>query len=104
MTVNGGSNYEWTPTIPGYENCDTCTVFKITADSSRVYTVRSKDETACVEDEAQLTITTGFIAASDQCNCLGKKQFGEVITIYSCLLYTSPSPRDATLSRMPSSA
>ena len=25
-------------------------------------------------------------------------------TEYSCLLYTSPSPRDATLSRMPSSA
>ena len=23
---------------------------------------------------------------------------------YDCLLYTSPSPRDATLSRMPSSA
>ena len=26
------------------------------------------------------------------------------IGIYTCLLYTSPSPRDATLSRMPSSA
>ena len=26
------------------------------------------------------------------------------LNIYSCLLYTSPSPRDATLSRMPSSA
>ena len=26
------------------------------------------------------------------------------VTIYACLLYTSPSPRDATLSRMPSSA
>ena len=25
-------------------------------------------------------------------------------TVNSCLLYTSPSPRDATLSRMPSSA
>ena len=25
-------------------------------------------------------------------------------TLYICLLYTSPSPRDATLSRMPSSA
>ena len=25
-------------------------------------------------------------------------------SIYRCLLYTSPSPRDATLSRMPSSA
>ena len=24
--------------------------------------------------------------------------------LFSCLLYTSPSPRDATLSRMPSSA
>ena len=24
--------------------------------------------------------------------------------VYVCLLYTSPSPRDATLSRMPSSA
>ena len=24
--------------------------------------------------------------------------------IYTCLLYTSPSPRDATLARMPSSA
>ena len=29
-------------------------------------------------------------------------QVGDTIT--SCLLYTSPSPRDATLSRMPSSA
>ena len=27
-----------------------------------------------------------------------------VASILSCLLYTSPSPRDATLSRMPSSA
>ena len=27
-----------------------------------------------------------------------------VIYTYGCLLYTSPSPRDATLSRMPSSA
>ena len=28
----------------------------------------------------------------------------EVATFYSCLLYTSPSPRDAIPSRMPSSA
>ena len=33
--------------------------------------------------------------ATAECNGLG---------ISSCLLYTSPSPRDATLSRMPSSA
>ena len=29
---------------------------------------------------------------------------GEMGVIDTCLLYTSPSPRDATLSRMPSSA
>ena len=29
---------------------------------------------------------------------------GPVGNMYTCLLYTSPSPRDATLSRMPSSA
>ena len=29
---------------------------------------------------------------------------GNVTSIRFCLLYTSPSPRDATLSRMPSSA
>ena len=32
------------------------------------------------------------------------KAKGEIIESLSCLLYTSPSPRDATLSRMPSSA
>ena len=29
---------------------------------------------------------------------------GSTLASYTCLLYTSPSPRDATLSRMPSSA
>ena len=33
---------------------------------------------------------------------LGVNLFSEMR--YTCLLYTSPSPRDATLSRMPSSA
>ena len=32
---------------------------------------------------------------------VGSRQFMDIRT---CLLYTSPSPRDATLSRMPSSA
>ena len=30
--------------------------------------------------------------------------YGAFIEYVTCLLYTSPSPRDATLSRMPSSA
>ena len=32
------------------------------------------------------------------------KQIADNLEAYTCLLYTSPSPRDATLSRMPSSA
>ena len=35
---------------------------------------------------------------------LSGHSMGAVVALYSCLLYTSPSPRDATLSRMPSSA
>ena len=35
---------------------------------------------------------------------LGYKEIEQIPRYYSCLLYTSPSPRDATLSRMPSSA
>ena len=32
------------------------------------------------------------------------RQLYDAALYWSCLLYTSPSPRDATLSRMPSSA
>ena len=33
-----------------------------------------------------------------------KKTSAKIAQVLTCLLYTSPSPRDATLSRMPSSA
>ena len=42
-----------------------------------------------------------------QAYCLGAQTIGAPVAcryIIACLLYTSPSPRDATLSRMPSSA
>ena len=32
------------------------------------------------------------------------RSVAEVVLFYPCLLYTSPSPRDRTRSRMPSSA
>ena len=35
---------------------------------------------------------------------VSRKSFNSGVWSRSCLLYTSPSPRDATLSRMPSSA
>ena len=33
-----------------------------------------------------------------------KKSSSQITDLYNCLLYTSPSPRDRTRSRMPSSA
>ena len=35
---------------------------------------------------------------------IGKVIVGQKVMVESCLLYTSPSPRDRTRSRMPSSA
>ena len=40
----------------------------------------------------------------DEARTFGMDGMFRQLGIYSCLLYTSPSPRDATLSRMPSSA
>ena len=34
----------------------------------------------------------------------GYERLGEMLDTFGCLLYTSPSPRDRTRSRMPSSA
>ena len=46
----------------------------------------------------------GVAAFSHHTGC-GMELTGEPMDLlHSCLLYTSPSPRDATLSRMPSSA
>ena len=42
--------------------------------------------------------TAGFLGVAQS------DPYGEEWYVESCLLYTSPSPRDATLSRMPSSA
>ena len=49
---------------------------------------------------------TGMLFKVSVHNEAGMKEFvsGKHPTAKGCLLYTSPSPRDATLSRMPSSA
>ena len=53
-----------------------------------------------------------FIPGTDTCLRIGGyvrmdayvgQQFSPATNVYSCLLYTSPSPRDRTRSRMPSS-
>ena len=44
------------------------------------------------------------VAKSDSANWIDDFNTTELDETKCCLLYTSPSPRDATLSRMPSSA
>ena len=47
----------------------------------------------------------GIIALDDQDRVAVVRQYRHPVRmVLVCLLYTSPSPRDATLSRMPSSA
>ena len=45
-----------------------------------------------------------FLGGDQFWGVLLAKRLGYINITYACLLYTSPSPRDATLSRMPSSA
>ena len=54
-----------------------------------------------VMSEIKIDISDQF---SKSVNELEDKDFEYVFTLCSCLLYTSPSPRDLSTSRMPSSA
>ena len=49
-------------------------------------------------------LRTGIEAWADECDVIVVEGAGGLMSPVGCLLYTSPSPRDATLSRMPSSA
>ena len=53
-----------------------------------------------------IQFTNGTEVYVKYCGEIGNRgeRSGYGILHYTCLLYTSPSPRDATLSRMPSSA
>ena len=53
----------------------------------------------CVRRHLSLLESDGLVAFEEERHDRGRPRF-----IYRCLLYTSPSPRDGLLSRMPSSA
>ena len=62
----------------------------------------STDLTLAIED---LTVSFDGFKAVDNLNLyIDKNELHVVIGPNGCLLYTSPSPRDRSLSRMPSSA
>ena len=60
----------------------------------------------CCSSTCRSGITEAKKAVGCCVNLYNTSDFGDrhPVLSYSCLLYTSPSPRDATLSRMPSSA
>ena len=62
----------------------------------------------CYTSQLNVTVDASMNGQTVKCvynNGATESEIGtSTITIISCLLYTSPSPRDATLSRMPSSA
>ena len=55
------------------------------------------DEDLPVDPEGPIVLAMAWVLP-------GKETFAYVIEYGTCLLYTSPSPRDGLLSRMPSSA
>ena len=55
-------------------------------------------------NNALIDLGSSQISVTPQLKCFSHLIVDGNATISNCLLYTSPSPRDATLSRMPSSA
>ena len=62
------------------------------------------EESRTNEPPSDIAIRKGFLARNQLDLISACADPLNVVPGYSCLLYTSPSPRDATLSRMPSSA
>ena len=80
-----------------------------TKDSDAVHVYRHNPQSTLPSGGPFTQLASAIVAADSnipiQAN-LDAFSVGDLCAIYvdGCLLYTSPSPRDATLSRMPSSA
>ena len=89
-----------------------CRIIKTARDmgirSVAVYVDADKDALFVKEADEAIRLDDGGYLDSKQIINAAKKSGAQAIHpgygFLSCLLYTSPSPRDATLSRMPSSA
>ena len=76
----------------------------VTSDGNNTSTMLQLDLERNVTFQDASFVVEGQSAAETPGNVWMNSSTGDTIWTYSCLLYTSPSPRDATLSRMPSSA
>ena len=91
------NNMIWTSTLPEYNQTVAVTVYTrcICEADGMVTSVVSS-----VSSDPDICPVVVDVALSKTTKDKGPFIYGDII----CLLYTSPSPRDATLSRMPSSA
>ena len=63
------------------------------------------DEITPPADQAATQVSEPALSINERLDRIKAVTHADTVpTVYTCLLYTSPSPRDATLSRMPSSA
>ena len=60
--------------------------------------------TSCMDDDWEDPNGTNIPYGNNSIEETNLKTIAEVREMYNCLLYTSPSPRDLSTSRMPSSA
>ena len=71
----------------------------------RYYIDIAKDELSFVNNFSEIEYEQNFnVAPQNQAPCIIDNNLVIANWGYFCLLYTSPSPRDRTRSRMPSSA
>ena len=105
------TRYEWriigdttivsTAQNPIFDNLLDTTLYELTVAANGC--TASTDTTTVIVWEAPVVIPTLTYTLNSDCSSSDLQLFANEI-LGSCLLYTSPSPRDATLSRMPSSA
>ena len=95
---DASTNYRWTPTVAGKYvvytqlGCDSSGGAEITRADVMIY----KNGSQYVRNRTNIATSTQIM-----CNAEATIDF---VLITTCLLYTSPSPRDLSTSRMPSSA
>ena len=73
-----------------------------------VFTIEFSENVYLDDNDAQFSlyidIISGVLTGEEGSFSKRTSNQNEIKALYSCLLYTSPSPRDRTRSRMPSSA
>ena len=67
-------------------------------------TVSIANDAIFAKEEEEIPFKPVIVRAPGQTNGDSLERFTEITMYAVCLLYTSPSPRDGLLSRMPSSA